>query len=202
MREIKQPEVRKSEIVGAALKLFTENGYEKTTVAAIIGELGVAKGCFYHHFRSKDEVFEACVLAASQQIADTWIAALTDHSRTPTARLMDFHFSYRELTDAATSGLIADLYSRAFTDMHHRVTAQVVADVLPAVTALIDEGVQQGEFTVSDPQFTAVVLLGALQGLHETYAPITDLDQTAHRRKLVEMFERLLAAKIPAEEGS
>lgn len=202
MREIKQPEVRKSEIVGAALKLFTKDGYERTTVAAIIGELGVAKGCFYHHFRSKDEVFEACVLSVSRQIAETWLAALADHSRSPTDRLMDFHHSYRELTDAASSGLIADLYSRAFTDMHRRVTAQVAADVLPALTALIEEGVQTGEFTVSDPYFTAVVLLGALQGLHETYAAVMDLDQTAHRRKLVEMFERLLAAEFPPEEDS
>ena len=184
------------------MKLFTENGYERTTVAAIIGELGVAKGCFYHHFRSKDEVFEACVLSVSQQIAERWLAALADHSRSPAARLMDFHHSYRELTDAATSGLMADLYSRAFTDMHHRVTAQVAAEVLPALTTLIEEGVQEGEFTVDDPYFTAVALLGALQGLHETYTAVPDLDQTAHRRKLVEMFERLLAAKFPAEEDS
>ncbi|MCV7278358.1 TetR/AcrR family transcriptional regulator [Mycolicibacterium flavescens] len=201
MREIKQAEVRKSEIVDAALKLFVENGYDKTTVAAIIGELGVAKGCFYHHFRSKDEVFEACVLTVSQHVSQTWLAVLTDHSRSPITRLMDFHFSYRKLTDVAASGLMADLYSRAFTDMHHRVTAQVAADVLPAVTALIDEGVQNGDFTVDDPRFTAVALLGALQNLHETYVADTDLDQDAHRRKLIGMLERLLGAQFPAEEA-
>lgn len=200
MREVKQAEVRKSEIVGAALRLFTENGYERTTVAAIIAELGVAKGCFYHHFASKDEVFEACVLSVSQQIADTWLATLTDRSRSPMARLLDFHFSYRERTDATASGLMADLYSRAFTDMHHRVTAQVAADVLPAVAALIDEGARRGDFTVDDPRFTAVALLGALQGLHETYAADADLDQDAHTRKVVDMFERLLGAAFRAEE--
>ncbi|RAV06248.1 hypothetical protein DQP55_24095 [Mycolicibacterium sp. GF69] len=202
MREIKQPEVRKSEIVGAALKLFTENGYERTTVAAIIGELGVAKGCFYHHFRSKDEVFEACVLSVSQQIAETWLTGLQDRSRSPAARLMDFHDTYRELTNATTSGLIADLYSRAFTDMHRRVTAQVAAAVLPALTALIDEGVQAGQFDVADARFTAVALLGALQGLHEAYPGVGGLDPVAHRRKLVELFERLLDAEFPAEEKS
>nr|WP_194945803.1 TetR/AcrR family transcriptional regulator [Mycolicibacterium malmesburyense]CRL68309.1 TetR family transcriptional regulator [Mycolicibacterium malmesburyense] len=189
--------MRKSEIVAAALELFTENGYEKTTVAAIIGELGVAKGCFYHHFRSKEEVFEACVLLASQQIAETFATGLQDRSRSPAVRLMDFHDSYRELTDAASSVLLADLYSRAFSDMHHRVTAQVAAEVLPAVTALIDEGVQAGEFDVADSHFTAVAILGALQGLHEAYAAVEDLDQVAHRRKLIEMFERILSAEFP-----
>lgn len=197
MREVKQPEVRKSEIVATALKLFTDSGYEKTTVAAIIGELGVAKGCFYHHFRSKDEVFEACVRTVVQQILDASLASLEDRSVSPAARLMAYvDYSYRQATDAASSGLLRDLYSHNFADIHSRVTAQVAADLLPAMTALVDEGTAAGEFHITDARFTAVAVLGALQGIHEAYAGITDLDFNEHRRQLIELLRRILAAQF------
>ena len=189
--------MRKSEIVTTALKLFTESGYEKTTVAAIIGELGVAKGCFYHHFRSKDEVFEACVLTVVQQIVDASLASLEDRSVSPAARLMSYvDYSYWQATGAASSELLRDLYSHTFADIHSRVTAQVAASLLPAMTALIEEGTQAGEFAVTDAGFTAIAVLGALQGLHEAYAGITDLDFTEHRRQLIELLERILAAQF------
>ncbi len=39
-----------------ALKLFSKNGYEATTVAQITTVLGVAKGTFFNHFPSKEHV--------------------------------------------------------------------------------------------------------------------------------------------------
>jgi AcrR family transcriptional regulator len=56
----KYPEETVQKILDASLKLFLEKGYEDTTVLDIIGEMGgLTRGAFYHHFKSKDEVFEA-----------------------------------------------------------------------------------------------------------------------------------------------
>lgn len=56
----KYPEETVQKILDAALKLFLEKGYEETTVLDIIHNMGgMTRGAFYHHFKSKEEVFDA-----------------------------------------------------------------------------------------------------------------------------------------------
>jgi AcrR family transcriptional regulator len=39
-----------------ALELFTEHGYEATSLREIAERLGVTKAALYYHFKSKDEI--------------------------------------------------------------------------------------------------------------------------------------------------
>lgn len=50
----KQKNKTKKKIVAAAWRLFYKNGYDNTTVDAIIKESGTSKGTFYHYFNGKD----------------------------------------------------------------------------------------------------------------------------------------------------
>lgn len=52
----KPAEVRREELMAAAEELFLEKGYDETSVDEIVKLAGVAKGTFYLHFRSKDDV--------------------------------------------------------------------------------------------------------------------------------------------------
>lgn len=54
-REEKKRETRKR-IVEASLQLFSEQGYESTTVAQITDMAGVGKGTFFNYFQSKEEI--------------------------------------------------------------------------------------------------------------------------------------------------
>lgn len=54
-----QPELRKQELVRIALRQFLQQGYEKTSVRSIVKEANGEIGMFYHHFASKEEIFEA-----------------------------------------------------------------------------------------------------------------------------------------------
>lgn len=56
----KYPEETVQKILDVSLKLFFEKGYEETTVLDIIHDMGgMTRGAFYHHFKSKEEVFDA-----------------------------------------------------------------------------------------------------------------------------------------------
>lgn len=48
-------------IQAVALELFTEQGYEKTSLREIAERLGVTKAALYYHFRSKDEIVSSFV---------------------------------------------------------------------------------------------------------------------------------------------
>lgn len=43
-------------LIGAALELFTANGYDETTVEQIAAAAGVAPRTFFHHFATKDDI--------------------------------------------------------------------------------------------------------------------------------------------------
>ena len=49
------PDAR-SRVLEAAVDLFADQGYDGTSVAQVIAKAGVAKGGFYHHFASKEEL--------------------------------------------------------------------------------------------------------------------------------------------------
>lgn len=48
----------KDRIIHSAFELFSTKGYEKTTIEAIINKAQCAKGGFYHHFKSKEDILE------------------------------------------------------------------------------------------------------------------------------------------------
>ncbi|KXK62953.1 TetR family transcriptional regulator [Micromonospora rosaria] len=48
-------------IKAVALELFTEQGYEKTSLREIAERLNVTKAALYYHFKSKDEIVSSVV---------------------------------------------------------------------------------------------------------------------------------------------
>ncbi len=47
----------KQYIAETALRLFLQNGYEKTSMNHIASEVGITKPAIYHHFKNKDQLF-------------------------------------------------------------------------------------------------------------------------------------------------
>ncbi|MEF9940112.1 MAG: TetR/AcrR family transcriptional regulator [Clostridium sp.] len=60
MARNKYPEETVRLILDESLKLFIKKGYENTSIQDIIDNLGgLSKGAIYHHFKSKEEIFDA-----------------------------------------------------------------------------------------------------------------------------------------------
>jgi len=58
----KYPEETINQILTVALNLFMQKGYEQTSIQDIINELGgLTKGAIYHHFKSKEEIWQAVI---------------------------------------------------------------------------------------------------------------------------------------------
>jgi AcrR family transcriptional regulator len=49
----------RAQILAVALRLFAEQGYDKTSLRAIADEVGVTKAGLYYHFRTKDDIVRA-----------------------------------------------------------------------------------------------------------------------------------------------
>lgn len=53
----KYPEETVRKILDTAERLFTEKGYDHTSLQDIIDQTGLSKGAIYHHFASKEDIF-------------------------------------------------------------------------------------------------------------------------------------------------
>lgn len=54
--EMKETASKRDELIEIASKLFYQQGYQATGIKQIIDEAGIAKGTFYSHFKSKEEL--------------------------------------------------------------------------------------------------------------------------------------------------
>ena len=58
-------EDRREQIIDAALRVFSQKGFERTTNKDIAQEAGITPGLIYHYFESKDELLKAAIEAHS-----------------------------------------------------------------------------------------------------------------------------------------
>ena len=74
MARNKHPEQTVQLILDTAARLFTQKGYDKTTLQDIIDATKLSKGAIYHHFASK----EAILIAVVEKIGDYNNAVLAE----------------------------------------------------------------------------------------------------------------------------
>jgi AcrR family transcriptional regulator len=72
-----EPDARER-FVAAALELFTDQGYDETTVAQIAERAGLTKSTFFRHFSDKREVLAAGQETLSRLLADGVASAPAD----------------------------------------------------------------------------------------------------------------------------
>lgn len=68
----------KQEILGAALDLFSVQGYEATSVSQIADAVGIRKASIYSHFESKQAILDALVREVMVQYSKHSILAQSD----------------------------------------------------------------------------------------------------------------------------
>jgi AcrR family transcriptional regulator len=67
-----------SQLLRVARELFTEPGYTKTSLDLVAERAGVTKGALYHHFKNKQELFQAVFEQLEQELCEKIIAAAAE----------------------------------------------------------------------------------------------------------------------------
>lgn len=99
----------KQDIMDAAWKLFTEQGYEDTTIAQIIELSGKSRSTFYHHFRGKDELLFSLAYSYDSDY-EGWFRAC-DQTLHAADQLLAFnHFVLDNLEHSPHMDLFPSLY--------------------------------------------------------------------------------------------
>jgi AcrR family transcriptional regulator len=145
MRVLKDPDVRRTEIMQVAEKLFESHGYAKTSVEAIIKQAGIAKGTFYYYFKTKQDILRALVAYKGSEISEYF------HSITEETTLTAIEKLQRMLRSPNKRGINASavmeiIHKPENRELQEELNVQSVKIIAPLLAQVLEQGHQEGIF--------------------------------------------------------
>jgi TetR/AcrR family transcriptional regulator len=163
MHNIHSPRVET--ILESARRQFVRNGFSKCTMEDIAADAGRGKASLYYYFPTKEAIFREVI--AREQAEFKRLAQSTFDGHGTAAEKITAYVEQR-LQYFHQLMTLVKLSVQSFSGIR-----SVVADILDefsrweldSLRAILQEGMQRGEFFLDDPESTASTLFHALQGL-------------------------------------
>ncbi len=74
-KNVARGEATRGQLIAIATRMFAARGYEDTSIEAVLREAGVSRGSLYHHFASKEALFEAVAEEVETSVGVQTVAA-------------------------------------------------------------------------------------------------------------------------------
>jgi AcrR family transcriptional regulator len=165
--------VRRNEILDAALRLVYTKGYEQMTIQDILDDLQISKGAFYHYFDSKTALLEAITERLMQEatqiitpiIADPHLSAMEKFQR-----YFDTVARWKTAQKTLMLALLRVWYNDNNAIMRQKVVSVGLKRITPLLTAIIQQGAQEGVFLTPHPDQVCEVAFSIMLGLGDSLA--------------------------------
>lgn len=173
----RRADARPDEVLDAALALFTEKGFAKTTVDQIASRAGISKGAVYNYFPSKKAILESLVHRAVGPVVDKAAAILGSSQGDPRPLISQMMGMFVSIMSDPTAFSVPILVIREAVnapEIAQLYRIQVLEKVIPPFIAMIERGVAGGHIRAVDPEMTVRSIMGPLM-LHVTLARVFDI---------------------------
>ncbi|KEZ87297.1 TetR/AcrR family transcriptional regulator [Lacrimispora celerecrescens] len=195
MRIIKDADVRKNEILDAAADLFNSDGFDGTTISAIIEKAGIARGTIYYHFKSKEDILDALIdrrntefLAAARQIA-------SDKSIPVLERLIRTFIAMNGDKDGK-SELTRQMHKPQNALMHQKTHQAMMEGIPPILMEIIEDGINEGLFNTPYPYESLEMVVAHINAVFDDYAEkLTGEELLGRVKAFIFNLERLFGAE-------
>ncbi|KQW54460.1 TetR/AcrR family transcriptional regulator [Variovorax sp. Root411] len=192
-------EARRNVILEAAVALFKELGYERTSMNELAKRLGGSKATLYGYFASKEELFIAVVQAVATSHLAEAAAELQDENGTATLESRLTGFGERMLcvltNDADAMAVYRMVIAEAGrSDVGRQFHESGPAELIRTLAKFMDSAMARGELRRADPhvtalQFTALITAETQLRLYQANpAPVSVEQIRALVQRAVEMF--------------
>jgi AcrR family transcriptional regulator len=188
-RVVKEADERRGELLEVAMRLFVENGFERTSVEQITSAVGVAKGTFYHYFDSKQDLLAQLVCS----FADALFAQLETEMSTvggdAVERLRAFfrnasRFKLEQRDESLT--IARSLYGDENVRLRHALMDGWLERTDEMLAGILAQGLAEGLFRIRDARATATIMTSLWFGWADRQAEAL-LDLEHHPEKAADM---------------
>jgi AcrR family transcriptional regulator len=163
-RTTKAPEVRRQDLMDAAVRVFKDKGIARTTVSDITTAADVAKGTFYLYFDSKEQLLGSI----KEQFVDEILAHPTGQfervGREDWWGLVDSVVESWTDFMLEREEMIQVIMQEPMTPESYQVFAECEARVDAMFASGIAAGIEAGAFKTGDPELVSKLFHYALDG--------------------------------------
>lgn len=191
----KPPEERRDELMNAAERLFLEQGVAPTTIEQITMGANVAKGTFYLHFSSKEDILAALGERFGQKHLVGIKAAIAKKKEG------DWKGKLATWAKACANGYLDSIRLHDVVFYGSRpATREGLVDniVIDHLFELLQGGVAAGAWSMDDPRFSAVFLFS---GLHAVVDDAYTKEKRVNRGRLEHRVEQLWFRAVGLRSG-
>lgn len=162
MRVVKDPEVRKQEILDAAIQVFARKGYDKTSISDIAAEANMSQGLCYRYFPSKEDIYNEAVEQYATLIAQrnhNEYLKLVKKNNAVTLReqikLLCENMSTYKNAEHEDKGLYEMFHRPDGKRLHMQLSFLIMEKVIPYMEEALAEAKKRGEISIDDTAATA-----------------------------------------------
>jgi len=160
----RRKEARPSEIIEAAIVIFSERGFGATKLEDVARRAGVSKGTLFVYFQSKEELFRSVAQTALSTHLEKLRHVSTDLDQSLEKLVPTVLALLARLGDTGVPAIVRLLVaeSRTFPDLARVWHDEVVSKVLGLLTAAIRRAQARSEIRPGDPQLYALSIIGPM----------------------------------------
>lgn len=199
--------VRRDVFVDAAQRLVVTRGYEQFSVQDVLDVSEASKGAFYHYFDSKAALVDAVVDRMADQATIVLEPVLADPGLTAVEkleRLFNGLANFKAERKDQVLGILRVWESDDNAVVREKLRRIVAARLVPWLERIVRQGVAEGSFSSSYPEYLPRVLTTLVQGMSELASQLwvdrqtdavslEEVNRTFHAYH--EAFERIVGAR-------
>jgi len=164
-------EVRRNEILDAALRLVYTKGYDQMSIQDILAEVHISKGAFYHYFDSKQALLEALIERMAKQVIQLLTPIVQDEQLPAPEklhRLFDAASHWKTDRKDVMLTLVNVWYADENTILRQKAQAATLPLIAPLLTSIFCQGVKEGTFHTAFPEQISDIVFSLLQNFGDT----------------------------------
>jgi AcrR family transcriptional regulator len=164
-----QRQARRQEILDAAVRCFSRDGFHNTTTADIVREAGVSQGVLYLYFATKDDIIVA--LGDDRRHGEAFVTALAEKEHDPVEGLLALIQLYGKRLGSPAGADLQRVGVQGWGEAlrNPRIRANIregVGEVRAAIVKLIQRGQRTGQVRADiDPDAVSRVLVATFHGI-------------------------------------
>ncbi|MCR8849271.1 TetR/AcrR family transcriptional regulator [Rossellomorea sp. SC111] len=168
-------EQRRSNLLKAAREVFSEHGYENTTMKHVMERAGVSRGGLYQYFENKEDLFEALIEDELMEAVEGSIQEMRKQQGSYWDVLL---MSFLGKSKQATNGMDAlapsklEYFITGRNDERRKEHARKrFLQAYQMTVNIIEEGVKAGEFSPRfEPEVIAKAIISHIDGMAMDHA--------------------------------
>jgi long-chain acyl-CoA synthetase len=172
-------DAKRDAVLAAAARLFTQSGFQGTSLDDIARSLRVTKPTLYHYIASKEEILFECVQRGLEALR-SGIDEITRHGFTGRERLRATMEAYAGIVTSDFGLCAIRVGEEPLSEARRRELRALKGQIDAIFGRLVEEGMSEGWIAAGDASMAAYTVVSALSGIGRWYRPESHASHSLH----------------------